>query len=168
MNALQTSDGLKYSLGMSRVGDLETFESPNKYTASFRYHHTSGLLRSKFDNENMAYVYDYDEYGRLVSATTPTGEVFGLRFNLTSRGASIDVTKDSLPYEVVLVQDSLVSVRRWMTGNDRAVKIGADKTLTSEDESGTTVAVATIPHPVIFFRLTWTPRDINTTFDRKT
>lgn len=133
---------------MSRVGDLETFEAPNKYTASFRYHHTSGLLRSKFDNENMAYIYDYDEYGRLVAAVTPTGEVFGLRFNLTARGAAIDLTKDNLPYEVVLVQDNLVSVRRWMTSNDRAVKVGADKTLTSEDEAGTTVAVATIPHPV--------------------
>jgi YD repeat-containing protein len=148
VNALQTSDGHKYGLGMSRVGDLETFESPSKYTASFRYHHTSGLLKSKLDNENMAYVYEYDEYGRLVSTVTPTGEVFGLRFNLTARGASIDVTKDNLPYEVVLVQDNLVSVRRWTTLNDRAVRVGADKTLTSEDEAGTTVAVATIPHPV--------------------
>lgn len=63
------------------------------------------MLKSKFDNENMAYVYDYDEYGRLTSAVLPSGEIFGLRFNLTSRGASVDVRKDGLPYEVVLVQD---------------------------------------------------------------
>lgn len=64
-------------------------------------------MKSKFDNENMAYIYEYDEYGRLVSAVLPSGELFGLRFNLTARGASVDVTKDGLPYEVVLVQDSL-------------------------------------------------------------
>lgn len=122
----------------------------------------------------MAYIFEYDAYGRLVSAVLPSGELFGLRFNLTTKGASVDVTKDGLPCQVVLVQDSLgmylpffstlwieqtvraiksililVSVHHWTSKNDRTIRIGNDKTLMSEDETGTTVTVATIPHPVI-------------------
>ena len=73
-----------------------------------RFYGTSGLLKSKID-ESGSYLYEYDIYGRLVKAILPTGQAIGLQFNLTSQGAAIDVMKNGIMSEVVLVQDQLVS-----------------------------------------------------------
>ena len=45
----------------------------------------------------------------MVKAILPTGQAIGLQFNLTSQGAAIDVMKNGIMSEVVLVQDQLVS-----------------------------------------------------------
>ena len=74
----------------------------------FRFYGSSGLLKSKID-ESGSYLYEYDIYGRLVKAILPTGQAIGLQFNLTSQGAAIDVMKNGIMSEVVLVQDQLVS-----------------------------------------------------------
>ena len=77
---------------MSRVGDLETLTSEQlPIKISFRYYGSSGLLKSKLDS-HYSYHYEYDVYGRLVQTILPTGEAVGLQFNLTSQGASTEVT----------------------------------------------------------------------------
>ena len=153
VNALQTASGLKYTLKMSSgVNYLESFESPDKYRATFKYHRSSGLINSKSDNSNMAYVYEYDRYGRLVRAITPTGEALELTFNLTSHGgATISVKRNGVQYRMVTIQDNLVSTRSTLspTRKPYIISIGADKTLTSYEPWDQSVIMSTIPHPAI-------------------
>ena len=82
----------------------------------------------------MAYVYEYDDYGRLVKAVTPTGEALELSFNLTSQGgATINVRRNGVQYRTVTIQDNLVSTRAILSPNRKPyiISIGADKTLTN-------------------------------------
>ena len=150
VNALQTASGLKFDLKMSRVGDLETLTSEQlPIKISFRYYGSSGLLKSKLDS-HYSYHYEYDVYGRLVQTILPTGEAVGLQFNLTSQGASIEVTSNGILKDIVLVQDQLVSTRP--AGSDlkrHVVSVTSDKTLILRDPQGYGVTIGTIPHPVI-------------------
>lgn len=150
VNALQTASGLKFDLEMSRVGDLETLTSQQMpLKTSFRYHGSSGLLKSKLDS-HYSYHYEYDIYGRLVQAILPTGEAIGLHFNLTSQGASIEMTSNGLLRDIVLVQDQLVSTRPAASDlKRRVVSVTSDKTLILRDPRGYGTTVGTIPHPVI-------------------
>ena len=146
VNALQTSNGHKYNLKMSRVGDLEIFETPTKAKTMFKYLRSKGLRRSKRDSSNKAYVYEYDEYGRLINAITPTGEAISLEFNLTSvGGAAINVRKDGEFYKVYRIQEDQVS----NADATEVISIGADKTLTGKTTWSGTSTLATISHPVI-------------------
>ena len=150
VNAIQTSNGLKYTLKMSNVGYLETFTAPDGYAANFLYHRSSGLLKSKIDSGNFAYQYDYDEFGRLVKAVFPTGEALELTFNLTTDGASIDVKKKGLPHKVVLVQDDMVSIKSAINHRQpHVVSVGSDKTLTSTEPWGQSFELTRQSHPVI-------------------
>ena len=85
VEALRTSSGEKYTIRMSRVGDLETFrEDATGRATEFKYLHSTRLLRSKLDaGSSAATFYDYDDNGRLVGAVAPTGERVDLGFNLT-------------------------------------------------------------------------------------
>ena len=76
VEALRTSSGEKYTIKMSRVGDLETFrEDSTGQTTEFKYLHSMRLLRSKLDlGGDAATFYDYDDNGRLVGVVAPTGK----------------------------------------------------------------------------------------------
>jgi hypothetical protein len=150
VNAFQTATGLKLSLEMSRVGDLESLTSENPpFKALFRYYRSSGLLKSKLDGLN-SYLYEYDIHGRLVKAVLPTGEAIGLAFNLTSQGAAIDILNNDLLSEVVLVQDQVMSRRPAIGSNQRhVVSVAADKTLICREADGLGLTIGTIRHPVI-------------------
>ena len=148
VNALQTSNGLKYTLKMSRVGDLESFQTPSKMTVNFKYLRSSGLLKSKWDESlNTAYIYEYDQYGRLVNAISPTGEATSLTFNLTSLGAAIEVKKNAKTSKVLRIQDDQVTASSGRRSN--VISIAADKTLTGQTSWSQSSTLATIPHPVI-------------------
>ena len=80
-------------------------------------------------------MYEYDQYGRLVKAVTPTGEALELTFNLTSQGgATIDVRRNGIHYRTVTIQDNLVSIRAAMSPNRKPyiISLGADKTLRND------------------------------------
>ena len=80
-------------------------------------------------------MYEYDQYGRLVKAVTPTGEALELTFNLTSHGgATIDVKRNGIHYRTVTIQDNLVSIRAAMSPNRKPyiISLGADKTLRND------------------------------------
>ena len=114
-----------------------------------RYHGSSGLLKSKMDQSG-SYLYEYDTYGRLVKAVLPTGEALGLQFNLTSQGAAIDLMKNQIMSQVVLVQDQLISKRPFSSDLRRhVVSVSSDKTLVSRRPDGLGLTIGTIPHPVI-------------------
>ncbi len=149
VSALQTSNGLKYSLEMSKVGNLESFqEDSTGRREEFTYYSTSGLLKSKLDSSDRAYVYEYDDYGRLVTAVTPTGEALSLSFNLTSAGAAIELRRDGAVDRVLQVRGDQV-VSREGGARVGSVSLAADKTVTAEESWSQSVALATVPHPVI-------------------
>ena len=150
VSALQTASGLKFTLEMSRLGDLEALKSDNPPVKTvFRYYGSSGLLKSKLTSE-ASYLYEYDLNGRLVKTIFPTGEAIGLAFNLTSQGAAIDVMKSGVMSQVVLVQDQLVSKRPFASDLMRhVVSVSSDKTLVCRDPDGLGRTIGTIPHPVI-------------------
>ncbi len=115
----------------------------------YRYDGSTGLLQSKMDHSG-SYLYQYDTYGRLFKAVLPTGEAIGLQFNLTSQGAAIDVLKNEVISQVVLVQDHLISKRPWASDPRRhVISVSSDKTITSRQPNGLGLTLATIPHPVI-------------------
>ena len=82
MEALRTSSGEKYTIKMSRVGDLETFrEDSTGRTTEFKYLHSTRLLRSKLDlGGDAATFYDYDDNGRLVGVVAPTGKAVSMTY----------------------------------------------------------------------------------------
>lgn len=125
MEALRTSSGEKFTIKMSRVGDLETFtEDSTGQTSEFKYLHSTRLLRSKLDlARDAATFYDYDDNGRLVGVVAPTGERTDLRFNLTSNGAAIEVTKGERAVRVLQLKEDKVA------SAEGVVSIMADKSL---------------------------------------
>ena len=125
MEALRTSSGEKFTIKMSRVGDLETFtEDSTGQTSEFKYLHSTRLIRSKLDLAgDAATFYDYDDNGRLVGVVAPTGERTDLRFNLTSNGAAIEVTKGERAVRVLQLKEDKVA------SAEGVVSIMADKSL---------------------------------------
>ncbi len=149
VNTLQTSNGLKYNLRISNVGDLESFEAPSvNHKVNFKYYSSSGLLKSKLDNGHLAFIYVYDDFGRLVDVVTPTGETISLTFNLTSAGASINVNQNGRTVRTLHIKDNLVTSTE-VSGGTSEVSVSADKTLSARSPWGQTVTLATMPHPVI-------------------
>ncbi|XP_059078932.1 teneurin-m-like isoform X2 [Tigriopus californicus] len=147
-NALQTSNGLKNTLKMSHVGYLESFETPSKYQVEFKYLRPQGLLKSKLDSQDKAYVYEYDQYGRLIMSISPTGQTVSLAFNLTSTGGAITVEKDGERSQILRLNEDLV-VSTLGEQATEVISIGADKTLTDKTSWSQTTTLGTIPHPVI-------------------
>ena len=95
MEALRTSSGEKYTIKMSRVGDLETFrEDSTGRTTEFKYLHSTRLLRSKLDlSGDAATFYDYDDNGRLVGVVAPTGKAISMT-SLASKQPPTSITMD--------------------------------------------------------------------------
>ena len=125
MEALRTSSGEKYTIKMSRVGDLETFRVDSTgQTTEFKYLHSTRLLRSKLDlGRDAATFYDYDDNGRLVGVVAPTGERTDLKFNLTSNGAAIEVTEGKRTVRVLQLKEDRVA------SFEGVISIMADKSL---------------------------------------
>ena len=96
---------------MSRMAMLQSFTTPSNFKTQFDYHGSNGLLRSKSDSTGKSYVYQYDEYGRLTEAVTPSGQIIRLLYNLSLKGASVTVTRDEKDPIVLLIKGSDVTTR---------------------------------------------------------
>ncbi|XP_040567553.1 teneurin-m isoform X3 [Lepeophtheirus salmonis] len=151
VKALQTSNGLKYTLQLSpQRTNLELFQAPSGYKVTFKYHESSGLIKSRLDSQEMAYSYTYDDYGRLIRVISPTGETIGLGFNLTSFGASVDVRKDGVLFKTLKLggESNVVFMNDGSTSRS-SISIGTDKSLTVVEPWGRTTSIGTLPHPMI-------------------
>ncbi|CAG0919128.1 unnamed protein product [Notodromas monacha] len=77
VTTIELTDGHKYQVQVSRRGLLERLSCPEnrEYRFEYKADHDSGLLVSKTVAEagSTSHVYDYDESGKLVGVTTPTG-----------------------------------------------------------------------------------------------
>ena len=105
---IENSRQQKCRLRMSRMRKLEEF-TPDEYNVTLTYHGTTGLLRSRMDSTGRAYVYSYDDYGRLTRAVTPSGQVVGLSFDLSVKGAAVTVTRDGTAPLSMLIKGAVVS-----------------------------------------------------------
>ncbi|XP_039300715.1 teneurin-m-like, partial [Nilaparvata lugens] len=94
VNSIENTKGQKCLIRMSRMKLLSELSTPDNYNVTLDYYGPTGLLRSKLDSTGRSYVYNYDEFGRLTSAVTPTGKVVRLAFDLSVKGAMVKVTLD--------------------------------------------------------------------------
>ncbi|KAK9876573.1 hypothetical protein WA026_013953 [Henosepilachna vigintioctopunctata] len=87
VNSIENTKGQKCRLKMSpQMRMLKTLSTPDNYNFTFEYHGSSGLLKTKIDSSGRSYVYNYDDFGRLTTAVTPTGKVLRLAFDLSLKG----------------------------------------------------------------------------------
>jgi len=95
VNSIENTKGQKCRLRMTRMKMLHELSTPDNYNVTYEYHGPTGLLRTKLDSTGRSYVYNYDEFGRLTSAVTPTGRVIELSFDLSVKGAQVKVSENA-------------------------------------------------------------------------
>ncbi|XP_044012894.1 teneurin-m isoform X2 [Aphidius gifuensis] len=108
VNSIENAKGQKCRLKMSRMKMLHELSTPDNYNVTFDYHGPTGLLKTKLDSTGRSYVYNYDEFGRLISAVTPTGKVIDLTFDLSLKGATVKVGQNNRKPVSMLIKGSSV------------------------------------------------------------
>ncbi|XP_011867432.1 PREDICTED: teneurin-m isoform X3 [Vollenhovia emeryi] len=108
VNSIENTKGQKCRLRMSRMKMLQELSTPDDYNVTFDYHGPTGLLKTKLDSTGRSYVYNYDEFGRLTSAVTPTGKVISLTFDLSLKGAVVKVGQNNRKPISMLIKGSSV------------------------------------------------------------
>jgi YD repeat-containing protein len=103
---IETTRGQICRLRMSQMKMLYEFTTPDNYKVTFDYHGPTGLLKTKLDSTGRSYVYNYDEFGRLTSAITPTGKVISLSFDLSIKGVTVKVAQNNRKPVSMLVKGS--------------------------------------------------------------
>ncbi|XP_050300174.1 teneurin-m isoform X3 [Anthonomus grandis grandis] len=111
VNSIENTKGQKCRLKMSRMRMLHELSTPDNYNVTFDYHGPTGLLKTKIDSSGRSYVYNYDEFGRLTSAVTPTGKIISLSFDLSIKGATVRVSENDEKHVSMLIKGSSVSTR---------------------------------------------------------
>ncbi|XP_065347700.1 teneurin-m isoform X4 [Cloeon dipterum] len=109
VTSIENTKGEKCRLRMSRMRMLHELGTPDNYNVTFDYHGSTGLLKTKLDSTGRSYVYNYDEFGRLTSAVTPTGQVISLSFDLSTIGATVKVKQGDLKPVSLLISGPSVS-----------------------------------------------------------
>ncbi|OAD52325.1 Teneurin-3 [Eufriesea mexicana] len=108
VNSIENTKGQKCRLRMSRMKMLHELSTPDNYNVTFDYHGPTGLLKTKLDSTGRSYVYNYDEFGRLTTAVTPTGKVISLTFDLSLKGAIVKVGQNNRKPISMLIKGSSV------------------------------------------------------------
>ena len=89
VNLIDNTRGQKCRIGMSRSKLLQQIITPDNFNITVEYLRSSGLLTSKRDSKGRSFLYEYDTFGRLVGAVTPTGKTIKLSFDLNVKGTSL-------------------------------------------------------------------------------
>ncbi|KAH8318477.1 hypothetical protein KR067_003830 [Drosophila pandora] len=137
VNSIENTKGQKCRLRMTRMKMLHELSTPDNYNVTYEYHGPTGLLKTKLDSTGRSYVYNYDEFGRLTSAVTPTGRVIELSFDLSVKGAQVKVSENAQKEQSLLIQGATVTVRN-----------GAAESRTSVDMDGSTTSITPWGHNV--------------------
>ncbi|XP_026832629.1 teneurin-m isoform X1 [Drosophila erecta] len=135
VNSIENTKGQKCRLRMTRMKMLHELSTPDNYNVTYEYHGPTGLLRTKLDSTGRSYVYNYDEFGRLTSAVTPTGRVIELSFDLSVKGAQVKVSENAQKEMSLLIQGATVIVRN-----------GAAESRTTVDMDGSTTSITPWGH----------------------
>ncbi|GIY16543.1 teneurin-m [Caerostris extrusa] len=147
VNTIENTQGGKCRLEMSRMGMLQSFTTPSNFKTQFDYHGSNGLLRSKSDSTGKSYVYGYDEYGRLIEAITPSGQIIRLSYNLSIKGATVTVTRDDKESVVLLIKGSDVTTKTG--GAEKRVTQFPDGSLIMTSADSSTIEVDTTTSPIL-------------------
>ncbi|XP_021940923.1 teneurin-m isoform X3 [Zootermopsis nevadensis] len=147
VNSIENTKGQKCRLRMSRMKMLHELSTPDNYNVTFDYHGPTGLLKTKLDSTGRSYVYNYDEFGRLTSAITPTGKVISLSFDLSVKGATVKVTQNNRKPVSMLIKGSSV-VSRLGEAEHRTLVL-ADGSVVSVSPWSHTVSTDTVPYTVL-------------------
>lgn len=102
---------------------------------------------SKLDSAGRSYVYNYDEFGRLTSAVTPTGKVIRLAFDLSVKGAMVKVTLDDRQPVSMLIKGSTVVTR--LGESEQQTVVGTDGSVSQTAPWGHIVSTDTIPYSIL-------------------
>ncbi|KAK7861848.1 hypothetical protein R5R35_013485 [Gryllus longicercus] len=147
VNSIENTKGQKCRLRMSRMKMLHELSTPDNYNVTFDYHGPTGLLKTKLDSTGRSYVYNYDEFGRLTSAITPTGKVIGLSFDLSVKGATVQVVQNGRKPVSMLIKGSSV-VTKYGEAEYRTVVL-PDGGVASAAPWSHSVSTDTVPYTVL-------------------
>ncbi|XP_073841878.1 teneurin transmembrane protein Ten-m isoform X2 [Musca autumnalis] len=147
VNSIENTKGQKCRLRMTRMKMLHELNTPDNYNVTFEYHGPTGLLKTKLDSTGRSYVYNYDEFGRLTSAVTPTGRVIDLTFDLSVKGAQVKVSENAQKEISMLIQGSSVVVRNGEAESKTMVEM--DGSTTSLTPWGHLLQMEVVPYPIL-------------------
>lgn len=147
VNSIENTKGQKCRLRMSRMRMLHELSTPDNYNVTFDYHGPTGLLKTKLDSSGRSYVYNYDEFGRLTSAVTPTGKVISLSFDLSVKGATVMVGQNNKKPVSMLIKGSSV-VTKVGEAEHRTIVL-ADGSVTNMKPWTHTITTDTVPYSVL-------------------
>ncbi|XP_057653225.1 teneurin-m isoform X11 [Diorhabda carinulata] len=147
VNSIENTKGQKCRLRMSRMRMLYELSTPDNYNVTFDYHSPTGLLKTKLDSSGRSYVYNYDEFGRLVSAVTPTGKIISLSFDLSLKGATVKVSQNNRPPVSMLIKGSSVATR--IDEVENRIILLPDGSVTSESSWSHSITTDTVPYNIL-------------------
>ncbi|XP_076630830.1 teneurin transmembrane protein Ten-m isoform X5 [Colletes latitarsis] len=147
VNSIENTKGQKCRLRMSRMRMLHELSTPDNYNVTFDYHGPTGLLKTKLDSTGRSYVYNYDEFGRLTSAVTPTGKVISLTFDLSLKGAVIKVGQNNRKPISMLIKGSSVVTK--VGEAEQRTTVLADGSVGQVTPWAHTINTDTLPYTVL-------------------
>ncbi|XP_034187283.2 teneurin transmembrane protein Ten-m isoform X3 [Osmia lignaria lignaria] len=147
VNSIENTKGQKCRLRMSRMKMLHELSTPDNYNVTFDYHGPTGLLKTKLDSTGRSFVYNYDEFGRLTSAVTPTGKVISLTFDLSLKGAVVKVGQNNRKPISMLIKGSSVVTK--VGEAEQRTTVLADGSVGQVTPWAHTVSTDTLPYSVL-------------------
>ncbi|XP_076290025.1 teneurin transmembrane protein Ten-m isoform X6 [Lasioglossum baleicum] len=147
VNSIENTKGQKCRLRMSRMKMLHELSTPDNYNVTFDYHGPTGLLKTKLDSTGRSYVYNYDEFGRLTSAVTPTGKVISLTFDLSLKGAVVKVGQNNKKPISMLIKGSSVVTK--VGEAEQRTTVLADGSVGQMTPWAHTISTDTMPYSVL-------------------
>ncbi|XP_062527907.1 teneurin-m isoform X6 [Bombyx mori] len=147
VNSIENTKGQKCRLKMSRMKMLQELRTPDNFNVTFDYHRTTGLLKSKYDSTGRSYIYNYDEFGRLTSAVTPTGRIINLTFDLGLKGAIVRVSENNRKPVSILIKGSSVNTK--IGEAEKKTIISTDGSISSSMPWGHVISTDTVPYTIL-------------------
>ncbi|XP_017957287.2 teneurin-m isoform X2 [Drosophila navojoa] len=147
VNSIENTKGQKCRLRMTRMKMLHELSTPDNYNVTYEYHGPTGLLKTKLDSTGRSYVYNYDEFGRLTSAVTPTGRVIELNFDLSVKGAQVKVSENAQKEISMLIQGTTVIVKNGAAESRTTVEM--DGSTTSITPWGHNLQTEVVPYSIL-------------------
>ncbi|XP_053597810.1 teneurin-m isoform X3 [Microplitis demolitor] len=147
VNSIENTKGQKCRLRMSRMKMLHELSTPDNYNVTFDYHGSTGLLKTKLDSTGRSYVYNYDEFGRLTSAVTPTGKVIDLTFDLSVKGATVKIGQNNRKPVSMLIKGS--SVLTKIGEAEARTTVAGDGSVGRVTSWSHTVSTDTLPYAIL-------------------
>ena len=149
VTSIENTRGHKCRLRMSRTRLLQEFSTPEGRNVTFDYHSSTGLLKSRADSgRGQSVSYQYDDNGRLVSAVSPTGEVIKLTFDLSLKGASVQVVHGNKSPVVYFIKPGW-SVSKKVGQAEEVVSMQPDRSVVILTPFGHLTATETSPYGAV-------------------